>query len=99
MGSSEGAVQLRYNYYPKIPDLSKVKARQIRCGEHTDYGAISVLFQDDIGGLEVLALDILHNAVNLCQGALILIGWLFCSVTHCTVAPGQIFSSVFGTFQ
>ena len=48
-----GAVQMRYNLYPKISDLSKVKPGQIRCGEHTDYGAISVLFQDDIGGLEV----------------------------------------------
>ena len=44
---------MRYNFYPKIPDMSKVKPGQIRCGEHTDYGAISVLFQDDIGGLEV----------------------------------------------
>ena len=48
-----GAVQMRYNYYPIIPDLNKVKPGQIRCGEHTDYGAISVLFQDDVGGLEV----------------------------------------------
>ena len=44
---------MRYNFYPKIPDMSRVKPGQIRCGEHTDYGAISVLFQDEIGGLEV----------------------------------------------
>lgn len=53
MGTAKGATQLRYNYYPETPDLDKVKPGQIRCGEHTDYGAISVLFQDDIGGLEV----------------------------------------------
>ncbi|XP_022798489.1 UPF0676 protein C1494.01-like [Stylophora pistillata] len=53
VGTTEGAVQMRFNAYPKISDLSKVKPGQIRCGEHTDYGAISVLFQDDIGGLEV----------------------------------------------
>ena len=44
---------MRYNFYPKIPDMSRVKPGQIRCGEHTDYGAITVLFQDEIGGLEV----------------------------------------------
>ena len=53
VGTSNGGVQMRYNFYPKIPDMSRVKPGQIRCGEHTDYGAISVLFQDEIGGLEV----------------------------------------------
>ena len=36
-----------------IPDINKVKPRQIRCGEHTDYGGITLLIQDDAGGLEV----------------------------------------------
>lgn len=53
MGSSAGGTQLRYNYYPVIPDISKVKPGQIRCGEHTDYGGITLLIQDDVGGLEV----------------------------------------------
>lgn len=53
MGTSEGATQLRYNFYPKVEELKQVKTDQIRCGEHTDYGAITVLFQDSIGGLEV----------------------------------------------
>ena len=53
MGTSEGATQLRYNFYPKVEELKEVKTDQIRCGEHTDYGAITVLFQDSIGGLEV----------------------------------------------
>ena len=30
-----------------------VKPNQIRCGEHSDYGSITLLFQDDVGGLEV----------------------------------------------
>ena len=25
----------------------------IRCGEHSDYGTVTFLFQDDLGGLEV----------------------------------------------
>ena len=33
--------------------MSIVKPGQIRCGEHTDYGAVTLLFQDEIGGLEV----------------------------------------------
>jgi len=53
VGTSKGGVQMRYNFYPMVPDVSTVKPGQIRCGEHTDYGAISVLFQDEIGGLEV----------------------------------------------
>jgi len=53
MGTSLGGCQLRYNYYPMIPDINKVKPRQIRCGEHTDYGGITLLIQDDAGGLEV----------------------------------------------
>ena len=52
-GTSEGGSQLRYNYYPMISDLSKIKPGQIRCGEHTDYGGITLLIQDDVGGLEV----------------------------------------------
>lgn len=53
MGTSVGGCQLRYNYYPMIPDINKVKPGQIRCGEHTDYGGITLLIQDDAGGLEV----------------------------------------------
>ena len=52
-GTSLGGTQLRFNYYPVIKDISKVKPGQIRCGEHTDYGGITLLIQDDVGGLEV----------------------------------------------
>ncbi|KAK2179126.1 hypothetical protein NP493_511g00014 [Ridgeia piscesae] len=30
-----------------------IKPNQIRCGEHSDYGSITLLFQDDVGGLQV----------------------------------------------
>ncbi len=32
----------------------EMKPGQLRCGEHSDYGSITLLFQDDAGGLEVL---------------------------------------------
>jgi len=53
MGTHLGGAQLRYNYYPMITDPSQIKPGQIRCGEHTDYGGITLLIQDDAGGLEV----------------------------------------------
>jgi len=42
---------LRMLYYPPLPE--DVQAGSVRLGEHTDYGAFTILFQDDIGGLEV----------------------------------------------
>ncbi|XP_046543303.1 proline hydroxylase buaE-like, partial [Haliotis rubra] len=50
MGKKGGATTLRSLYYPALPE--SVKPGQVRCGEHSDYGTITLLFQDDIGGLE-----------------------------------------------
>ena len=35
------------------PPLSKTNKGAVRCGEHTDYGTITFLYQDSMGGLEV----------------------------------------------
>lgn len=43
---------LRYLYYPSLKEVP-LKSNQVRCGEHSDYGSITLLFQDDVGGLEV----------------------------------------------
>lgn len=40
------------------PPVATVKAGQVRCGEHSDYGSITLLFPDMIGGLEVKARDV-----------------------------------------
>jgi len=42
-------------YYPVISkDVIDTEERVFRCAEHTDYKTITLLLQDDAGGLEVL---------------------------------------------
>ncbi len=44
---------LRLLHYPPLETLPK--PGQIRAGAHSDYGTLTLLFQDDVGGLEVLS--------------------------------------------
>ncbi|KAK6169474.1 hypothetical protein SNE40_020522 [Patella caerulea] len=44
---------LRSLMYPPLPTDGSILPGQTRCGEHCDYGTVTMLFQDDIGGLEV----------------------------------------------
>jgi isopenicillin N synthase-like dioxygenase len=44
-------VTLRFLRYPA--NLLRRDAQQLGAGAHTDYGSITLLFQDDVGGLEV----------------------------------------------
>ncbi|XP_028411070.1 2-oxoglutarate-dependent dioxygenase htyE-like [Dendronephthya gigantea] len=50
IGTPENKTTLRLLYYPVMTQL---RAGQVRLGEHSDYGTITLLFQDQIGGLEV----------------------------------------------
>lgn len=52
---------LRTLYYPEV-DKCNIKNSQTRCGEHTDYGTITLLLQDASGGLEVA-----HVNFCICQ--------------------------------
>ena len=52
MGTPENKTTLRLLYYPVVKNL---REGQLRLGEHTDYGTITLLFQDQVGGLEVLS--------------------------------------------
>ncbi|KAJ5478094.1 hypothetical protein N7530_003603 [Penicillium desertorum] len=45
--------QLRLLYYPPIPAEAIETERAARCPAHTDWSSITLLFQDDCGGLEV----------------------------------------------
>ena len=53
MASTKNCTTLRLLHYPSISEDLIIKPGQIRCGEHTDYGSITLLFQDDMPGLEV----------------------------------------------
>ncbi|RMX46421.1 hypothetical protein pdam_00000618 [Pocillopora damicornis] len=57
IGTLDNATALRLLHYPPLPDKYNIKPGQVRCGEHSDYGSITLLFQDEIGGLEVLPVD------------------------------------------
>ncbi|HXC59268.1 MAG TPA: 2OG-Fe(II) oxygenase family protein [Steroidobacteraceae bacterium] len=48
-------VTLRYLHYPA--GVAQRDQRQLGAGEHTDYGSITLLFQDEVGGLEVCGRD------------------------------------------
>jgi isopenicillin N synthase-like dioxygenase len=52
---SEQNTILRLLHYPPMPQPRP--DNQLRCAEHTDYGAVSFLFQDSVGGLEIKTLQ------------------------------------------
>ena len=52
-GAGFSLTTMRLLYYPPLPPESEIKPGQLRCGEHVDYGSITLLFQDPIGGLQV----------------------------------------------
>lgn len=45
-------VTLRFLHYPSV-EASEIEQGQLGAGAHTDYGMITLLFQRDVGGLEV----------------------------------------------
>jgi isopenicillin N synthase-like dioxygenase len=85
---------LRLLHYPPLEQLPK--AGQVRAGEHSDYGSFTLLFQDEVGGLEVCTAQgqwiaapcipdtILVNTGDLMQR------WtnhVFCSTRHRVMIP------------
>ncbi|OJD40650.1 clavaminate synthase-like protein [Diplodia corticola] len=49
----ENVSEMRLNYYPPIDIPSLRTGRMSRISEHTDFGTVTLLFQDSVGGLEV----------------------------------------------
>jgi isopenicillin N synthase-like dioxygenase len=52
-GADKNRTIFRSLYYPTLADRD-IQPGVVRCGAHSDYGAITLLLQDDMGGLEVL---------------------------------------------
>ncbi|MEH2392500.1 MAG: 2-oxoglutarate and iron-dependent oxygenase domain-containing protein [Nostoc sp.] len=87
---------LRSLHYP--PLQTPPKTGQVRAGEHSDYGSITLLFQDDVGGLEVqtasgewIAALTIPDTVIINTGDLIQ-RWtnhLFCSTKHRVMIPSD----------
>ncbi|KAJ3373734.1 hypothetical protein HDU91_004270 [Kappamyces sp. JEL0680] len=48
---------LRLLHYPKVARAILDRDHQSRTGAHTDYGSLTLLFQDDRGGLQVKNFD------------------------------------------
>ena len=55
-GVEKNATTFRSLYYPSLAD-SDVQPGVVRCGAHSDYGTITLLLQDDNGGLEVKSIN------------------------------------------
>jgi len=49
----EDAMKMRTLYYPPIPTNLAYKEGLVRLGQHSDYDTCTLLFQDQLGGLEV----------------------------------------------
>jgi isopenicillin N synthase-like dioxygenase len=87
---------LRLLHYPSLQ--TPPKSGQVRAGEHSDYGSITLLFQDDVGGLEVqtasgnwIAAPAIPDTVVVNTGDLMQ-RWtndIFCSTKHRVMIPSD----------
>uniref|UniRef100_A0A667XQ35 Si:dkey-10o6.2 n=1 Tax=Myripristis murdjan TaxID=586833 RepID=A0A667XQ35_9TELE len=94
MGSDESLTTLRTLYYPPV-NSEKVKEGQVRCGEHSDYGSITLVFQGQ-EGLQVLNRSGEYISVPVIPGAVLVniadlmqrwTGDLFISAVHRVLLP------------
>ncbi|XP_076466450.1 uncharacterized protein LOC143297826 [Babylonia areolata] len=68
IGQKGNHTTMRSLYYPPYP----LKEGQLHCGEHHDYGSISLLFMDDVGGLQILEKDGEYHDVTPVPGAVMI---------------------------
>nr|KAG5711088.1 hypothetical protein BaRGS_004732 [Batillaria attramentaria] len=55
MGKEKNSTTVRSLYYPL--EHHDTRHGQLYCSEHSDYGSITLLFQDSTGGLQILGKD------------------------------------------
>ena len=70
LGAKDSFTTLRFLYYPPLPPTMDLKPGQLRCGEHVDYGSLTLLFQDPHGGLQVRSHGSIDRSIyrDLCLG-------------------------------
>ncbi|XP_076466909.1 uncharacterized protein LOC143298103 [Babylonia areolata] len=68
IGQKGNHTTMRSLYYPPYP----LREGQLHCGEHHDYGSITLLFQDDVGGLQILREDGEYHDVTPVPGAVMI---------------------------
>jgi isopenicillin N synthase-like dioxygenase len=87
---------LRLLHYPPLEQV--VKPGQVRAGEHSDYGSFTLLFQDEVGGLEVRTADGEWIAAPYIPGTVVvntgdlMQQWTnheFCSTKHRVMVPSD----------
>ncbi len=86
---------VRLLHYPPAP--AHVSPGQLRAGAHSDYGTITLLFQDDVGGLEILQDGVWLPAPYIPDTVIVNTGdlmerWtnnVFCSTKHRVVVPTE----------
>ncbi|XP_070572547.1 uncharacterized protein [Ptychodera flava] len=66
--------QLRYAFYPGIPEGTEPKKGQVRFGEHSDYGTVSFVVTDEVSGFEFQSTSGEWLAVPPMPDALIMMG-------------------------
>lgn len=98
IGEKGNRTMLRSLYYPSSGQA--VKGGQLQCSEHSDYGSVTLLFQDHVGGLQVLGKDgQYHDVPPLPEAVLVNIGDLmqrwtadkYPSTKHRVIVPEEAF--------
>jgi isopenicillin N synthase-like dioxygenase len=91
---SEQQHTLRLLHYPPLEQSPKPE--QVRAGEHSDYGSFTLLFQDEVGGLEVCTTQGEWIAAPYIPGTIIVntgdlmqrwTNHVFCSTKHRVMIP------------
>ncbi|XP_068239658.1 uncharacterized protein [Palaemon carinicauda] len=96
IASEKGLTNLRLLHYPPVPQ--HLLQKSTRFGAHTDWGTITFIFQDEVGGLEVFLRDgTWVSAVPIPETALVLVGDMlelqtsnkFRALKHRVVIPAE----------